>query len=214
MGKNNSRLKSRNSFRNVHRACVISIVVLLYVLVIFAGLYQELNIYMVESNTLYLRSASSIIGDEKEVASSVLAGVEHTKVKVPMGMGNFVALFYNEDGDMSSLWVVNEMSLWDSIRAIFLFTFLDIVVFLITLNIIKKYFGTYKWRICALSVYQIVAIMASWAVHSYCWSVLFGKSAVYVSGVYTVIRLLTLSCVMAMYDKSQSIKEKKTDLVK
>lgn len=216
MGKNKSgiRLRSGNTFKKAHTLCVVAIIVLLYVLSVMSCIHQELNVYLIEANARYLSTASSIIEDTQDVASQLLDGVEHNEASVPMGTGNFIAVFYGEFGDVLEVWVANEMTLGDSIRAVSMFTFLDIVVFLITLYIIKKYFVKYKWRICALSVYQIAAIMVAWAIHSYSWSVLFGKSAIYVSGAYTLLRLFSLSFVMAKYDKSSSIKEKKNHLSK
>lgn len=198
------------TFSKVNKFCSIAVIVLVYILAIFAGLYQELNIYVMESNVASTEYAYSIIEDTNAIAGDVLAGVEHLEVKVPRGTGNFVAVF-NEEGSeiVGEVWVVEEMTLWESIKSIALFTTLDILVFLITLWIVRKYFEKYKWRICALCVYQIIFIMVAWVMHSYAWSVLFGDAFTYVSGAYTIIRLLALSIVMAMFDKSPSIKEKK-----
>lgn len=214
-GNKTPSLKWESSFKKVNKVCVVALIVLVYLLSIFVALYQELNIYVMESNVVSAKCADSIVQDTNAMAGTVLAGVEHFEVKAPKGTGNFVALF-NEEGSsvVSEIWVVQEMSVWESIKCVLPFTLLDLLTFCITLNIIKRYFEKYKWRICALSAYQIIFIMFAWLIHSYAWNVLFGGVFIYVSGSYTIARLLILSIVMANYDKSTSITGKKNHLGK
>ena len=192
------------TFRKIHRVCVTVVIVLMYLLALLSGVYQELGVYIMENNVTISKTAETIIEDVNGLGGSVLEGVEHFEVTAPKGTGNYVAMFSEEE-----IWVVTEMTVWESIGQIAMFTILDLATYMITLYLIKTYFHKYKKSIAALCVYQIIFLMFAWIVDAYCWQVLFGN--MWMSPVQTLIRIILLSMTIYMFDKAAKSEGKKAE---
>lgn len=196
-------LRWEDAFKKINKVCVTTIIVLIYLLAIFAGLNQELTCYVMELNVNTSKTADSIITDEAERAKEVFEGVEHFYVSAPKGTGNYVALFGGEE-----IWVVDEMSTAESLKVIALFTMLDICTYAITILIIARHFNDPKYKkwVAVLAGYQIVFLMFAWVVHSYSWSVLFNNTIV--SPLQTLVRIIGLCVAIVMFNKSRSVRLK------
>ena len=184
--------------RRVNKVCLVTIAVLLYLMSLLAGLYQELGVYIMEVNVAASKTAESIVEDNDVVAETLLNGVEHFKVSAPKGTGNYVAVF-NED----EVWVVSEMSTLNSLQYVSLFLILDLATYTITLWVIVRYMSTCKKWVSLLFAYQIVFLMFSWIVNHYSWWVLFEDR--FLSPCYTVARIIILSVAFATYNKSVTV---------
>lgn len=188
------------AFKKVNRFCTITVVVLIFLLAIFAGLDQELKCYIMETNVATSKKADSIIDDVYNQGGPLLEGVEHIEISAPKGTGNYVALFGEDE-----VWVVSELTTAESLKVVLLFTILDICTYIITIVIIAKYMGQvkYKKRVALLAGYEIIFLMFAWIVHSYCWGILFNDTMV--APIQTLIRIMGLSVALATFDKIPSI---------
>lgn len=173
----------------VRSFCVTAAVVLIYVLALVSALHQELSLYAMELNVATSKSAETIIEDEFNRGGEVLESVERVELKAPMGTGNYVALFENNE-----VWVVSEMSASDSLAVISLFSLLDLATYCMTLIIARRNHEKHPVGCAALCIYQSVFIMLAWVVHAYSLGLLFDLS--WVAHLYTLIRMVV--CVLVV----------------
>ena len=188
------------AFKKITKFCTIAVVVLLFLLTIFAGLDQELKCYIIDINVKASKTADSIIEDTHNYGGSLLVGVEHIEISAPKGTGNYLALFEDKE-----VWVVSEMTTWESLKIVAFFTILDVITYAIVIILVKNYMSSpkYKVRICFLVGYEILFLLFSWIVHSYSWTVLFNN--MWLSPAQTVLRLVFMSVAVWMFNKDKSI---------
>lgn len=182
---NDINLKYEKAINKTIRVCVIISLILLYVLTVVSGLYQELCVYIMETNVSTSKTAETIIEDTYNQGGKPLDGASYFSVRAPMGTGNYVAMFGENE-----IWVVSELSLAESLKQVYFFAFVDLASFIVTLYLLKTYSGRYKKLLASLCVFQIALLLFSMIVNSYCWHVLF--NAQWASPVYTLIRTIVL----------------------
>ena len=182
---NTVNLKYEKAINKTIRVCVIVSLIFLYVLTVVSGLYQELCVYIMGTNVSTSKTAETIIEDTYNQGGKPLDGASYFSVRAPMGTGNYVAMF-----DENEIWVVSELSLAESIKQVYFFAFVDLASFIVTLYLLKTYSGRYKKLLAVLCVFQIALLLFSMIVNSYCWHVLF--NAQWASPVYTLIRTIVL----------------------
>lgn len=195
MKKSNNaiNLKYEKAINKTIRVCVIISLILLYVLTVVSGLYQELCVYIMETNVSTSKTAETIIEDTYNQGGEPLDGASYFSVRAPIGTGNYVAMFNEEE-----VWVVSELSLAESLKQVYFFAFVDLASFIVTLYLLKTYSGRYKKLLAALCVFQIALLLFSMIVNSYCWHVLF--NAQWASPAYTLIRAIVLFVWLYMYN--------------
>lgn len=202
--------KLEEAFRKINKFCTVFAIILMYILALLSGLYQELTVYSMEINTTIAQTADEIINDEHSYGEVLLEGAEYLRVAAPKGTGDFIAVFNEEE-----VWVVSELSTLESVRQVSVFTIMDLLTYIITLCLVKKYYRRYNKSIVALCIYQTVFLMFAWITDAYCWQVLFRNS--WLSPVQTAVRLIGLSFTVAIVsgilkrkpEKSESIRKKK-----
>lgn len=198
MSSNVNVENAREGIAKAQKVCIIIVFVLLYLLTVVAGLYQELSCYVIDRNYSTSLGANDIIEvAEGRNVEEILERLEYFDVKAPMGSGNYVSLF-----DNNTVFVVRELTLKETLQILWLFFVLDIASYIVTLVLIRKNFAKHKMAVTFLMAYELLFLLFSWVTQSYCWKLLLHDR--YVSPVQIAVRILILFIVFATAEKSAS----------
>lgn len=156
------------------RVCLICLIVLFYVVTILSGLLQMLEVYVIELNVEYARSAVEISESLSGLSTSVSYEDGIVISKVPMGTGSYYCRF--ED---NSVMFLKEMDKDESVRVVSVYFIFDGIAFGCVLHMCYLCSKSRNRPRLLLNVaLGGVLLLLNLVSNCYCYSVLFGSHSV------------------------------------
>lgn len=164
--------KSVNSFApKVTKVSFIALVILVFVLTILVGIHQNLNCFIMKTNIETSKNADLITKDPNEVNLTEEMNIIH--LKAPVGYGKYICLFNN-----SEVWVVDEMSVSESIGMTYLYSLLDITTYMFSLWVVYHYLNKHRGATIMFIIYEFIYLFGSSIVYEYSNKTLYNISSV------------------------------------